>query len=175
MQALVDYFLKIDGIEGESPDKTYPGWIQLERWQWAEENSGRWGVGSGGGTGKVEMKDFEFRMVTNKASPKLFLMCATGQHLDSAKLVCRKSGQGQQDFMIVTFSNCLVSSFRTLGNVPLVMGQPTTTGDTAVILPMDEIKINFARIQIEYHEQLNDGTMGPAINAGYDLKLSTPI
>lgn len=24
------------------------------------------------------MKDFEFRMVSNKASPKLFLMCATG-------------------------------------------------------------------------------------------------
>lgn len=77
-KALVDYFLKIEGVDGESPDQTYPGWIQLQAWQWAEENAGRWGFGSGGGSGKVEMKDFEFRMVSNKASPKLFLMCATG-------------------------------------------------------------------------------------------------
>ena len=91
-KALVDYFLKIEGVDGESPDQTYPGWIQLQAWQWAEENAGRWGFGSGGGSGKVEMKDFEFRMVSNKASPKLFLMCATGEHIPQAKLVCRKSG-----------------------------------------------------------------------------------
>lgn len=33
---------------------------------------GALGLGGGGGSGKVEMKDFEFRMVSNKASPKLF-------------------------------------------------------------------------------------------------------
>lgn len=32
------------------------------------------------------MKDFEFRMVSNKASPKLFLMCATGEHIPQANL-----------------------------------------------------------------------------------------
>jgi type VI secretion system secreted protein Hcp len=172
--SLVDYFLKIDGVEGESPDAQYPGLIQLQSWQWAEENSGRWGFGSGGGAGKVEMKDFQFRMVSNKASPKLFLMCATGEHIPSARLICRKSGKGQQDFMIVTFSNGLVSSFRTLGNVPQpLVQQDTSTMDN--VLPVDEISINFAKIEIEYREQRNDGSMGAVIKAGYDLKLNAAV
>lgn len=171
--SLVDYFLKIDGVEGESPDAQYPGLIQLQSWQWAEENSGRWGFGSGGGAGKVEMKDFEFRMVSNKASPKLFLMCATGEHIAQARLICRKSGKGQQDFMIITFSNGLVSSFRTLGNMPTGLG--TGSQDVDNVLPMDEIKINFARIEVEYREQRNDGSMGAVIKAGYDLKLNATV
>lgn len=171
--SLVDYFLKIDGVEGESPDQQYPGLIQIQSWQWAEENSGRWGFGSGGGAGKVEMKDFEFSMVSNKASPKLFLLCATGEHIPQAKLICRKSGKGQQDFMIITFSNGLVSSFRTVGNMPLMMGNGSADVDN--VLPLDEIKINFARIEIEYREQRNDGTMGAVIKAGYDLKLNAAV
>ncbi|WON77455.1 Hcp family type VI secretion system effector [Serratia sp. UGAL515B_01] len=172
MAALVDYFLKIEGVEGESPDQNYAGWIQLQAWQWSEENAGRWGFGSGGGSGKVEMKDFEFRMVSNKASPKLFLMCATGEHVPQAKLVCRKSGSGQQDFMIVTFSNCLVSAFKTVGNMPLGAGE-RIEGDT--VLPTDLISLNFARIEIEYKEQKNDGSMGAVIKSGYDLKLNARI
>lgn len=172
MAALVDYFLKIEGCEGESPDQTYNGWIQLQAWQWSEENAGRWGFGSGGGSGKVEMKDFEFHMVSNKASPKLFLMCATGEHIPQAKLVCRKSGNGQQDFMTVTFSNCLVSSFKTVGNMPLNIAG---SQETDTVLPTDIIKLNFARIEVEYKEQKNDGTMGAVMKAGYDLKLNARI
>lgn len=172
MSALVDYFLKIEGVEGESPDQAYSGWIQLQAWQWSEENAGRWGFGSGGGSGKVEMKDFEFRMVTNKASPKLFMMCATGEHIPQARLVCRKSGNGQQDFMTVTFSHCLVSSFKTVGNMPPgVVGAPQV--DT--VLPTDVISLNFARIEFEYKEQKNDGSMGAVIKSGYDLKLNARI
>ncbi|CNI23689.1 Hcp family type VI secretion system effector [Yersinia pekkanenii] len=172
MAALVDYFLKIEGVDGESPDQNYPGWIQLQAWQWAEENAGRWGFGSGGGSGKVEMKDFEFRMVSNKASPKLFLMCATGDHVPQAKLVCRKSGTGQQDFLTVTFSNCLVSSFKTVGNMPFGKGEQE---ETATVLPTDAISLNFARIEVEYKEQKNDGSMGAVIKSGYDLKLNARI
>jgi type VI secretion system secreted protein Hcp len=173
MAALVDYFLKIEGVEGESPDKEYPGWIQVQAWQWAEENAGRWGFGSGGGSGKVEMKDFEFRMVSNKASPKLFVMCATGEHIPQAKLVCRKSGgSGQKDFLTVTFGNCLVSSFKTVGNMPLGQGGQN---EEATVLPTDAISLNFARIEVEYKEQKNDGNMGPIVKSGYDLKLNARI
>ncbi|MFG6730401.1 Hcp family type VI secretion system effector [Burkholderia pseudomallei] len=172
--ALVDYFLQIDGVEGESTDQQYRGLIQIQSWQWAEENSGRWGFGSGGGAGKVEMKDFEFRMVSNKASPKLFLMCATGEHIQNAKLICRKSGKGQQEFLTISFASGLVSSFRTLGNMPISqLGH--ASGEVDGVLPTDQIRINFAQIEFEYREQRNDGTMGAVIKAGYDLKQNAPI
>ncbi|MBN3860286.1 type VI secretion system tube protein Hcp [Neisseriaceae bacterium PsAf] len=174
MAALVDYFLNIDGVQGESPDSVYKGWIQLQSWQWGEENSGHWGFGAGGGAGKVEMKDFEFHMVTNKASPKLFLLCATGEHINKAQLVCRKAGKGQQDFLRVTFSNCLVSSFYTRGNI-LIENRSRKDFEENPVLPIDVIKLNFARIEVEYKAQNNDGSMGAAIKAGYDLKTNTRL
>ncbi|HGM5168722.1 TPA: type VI secretion system tube protein Hcp, partial [Serratia marcescens] len=43
------------------------------------------------------------------------------------------------------------------------------------VLPTDVIKLNFARIEVEYKEQNNDGSMGAVIKTGYDLKLNARI
>ncbi len=69
--------------------------------------------GGGGGAGKVTMQDFNFVMNVNKAAPKLFLACATGEHIKNAVLICRKAGKDQQEFMKFTFSDVLVSSYQT--------------------------------------------------------------
>ncbi|HFI5335088.1 TPA: Hcp family type VI secretion system effector [Serratia liquefaciens] len=162
---LVDYFLKIDGVIGESSDSKFPEWIQLQAWQWAQENAGRWGAGSGGGAGKVEMQDFEFRMLVNKASTKLFLMCATGEHIKNSQLVCRKAGSADP-FLTITFENCLVSSYRTLGNMPL---DNIHNDKVNIVSPVDIIKINFSGITYEYREQKTNGELGATIKSGYDL------
>src|SRR5271165_6880604 len=108
--ATVDYFLKIDGIEGESMDAKHKNEIQLQSWSFGESQQGAFVQGGGGGAGKVTMQDFHFTMQTNKASPKLFLSCANGEHIKSALLTCRKAGKEQQEFLKVTFTNLLVSS-----------------------------------------------------------------
>ncbi len=38
--ALVDYFLKIDGIQGESQDKTHKNEIEIESFSWGAIQSG---------------------------------------------------------------------------------------------------------------------------------------
>jgi type VI secretion system secreted protein Hcp len=169
----VDYFLQIQGVEGESAAKDHIGWIQLAAWHWAEENAGTWSQGGGGGAGKVQMKDFEFRMPTNKASPKLFKMCATGEHIKKALLVCRKSGNGQKPFLKVSFEDVLVSSYRTMGNVNAGFGNYDQ--DSEHVVPTDVIRLNFAKIEFEYMEQNPDGSMGAPIKSGYDLKASQAI
>src|SRR5947209_9384882 len=113
--AAVDYFVKIDGIEGESGDHKNPKQIQLESWSWGETQSGSHSYGGGGGAGKVSMQDFHFVMKVNKSSPKLMLACASGEHIPKAVLVCRKAGKDQQEFLKVTLSDLLVSSFQTGG------------------------------------------------------------
>src|SRR5436309_614292 len=60
--AAVDYFLKIDGIEGESQDSKHKNEIDLESFSWGETQSGTHGAGGGGGAGKVSMQDFHFVM-----------------------------------------------------------------------------------------------------------------
>src|ERR1035437_3532731 len=101
--AAVDYFLKIDGIEGEAQDKTHKNEIQLESFSWGETNAGTMAAGVGGGSGRVAMQDFHFVMKTNKASPKLMLACATGEHIKNGILTCRKAGKEQQEYLKYTF------------------------------------------------------------------------
>ena len=159
----VDYFLKIKGIDGESQDQKHPNEIQLESWSFGESQTGSFSYGGGGGAGKVQMQDFHFVMKSNKASPKLFQACATGEHIGDAILTARKAGTDPQDFLKWTFSDLLISSFQTGGQAH---------GDD---IPMDSISFNFAKVEIEYKEQDAKGQLGGPIKAGYDLKKSQKV
>jgi type VI secretion system secreted protein Hcp len=156
--AHVDYFLKIDTIEGESQDHKHKSEIPLESWSWGETNSGSFHHGQGGGAGKVVMQDFHFQKNVDKSSPKLMLACATGQHIKSAILTCRKAGKEQQEYLIVKFHDLLISSYQTGGS------------QGANHLPTDQISFNYTKVEIEYKEQKQDGTLGSPVKVGYDLK-----
>lgn len=152
----VDFWLTVDGVEGESKDSKLSNAFPLQSWSWGESNSGSWDVNGGGGSGKVKMKDFNFSMNFNKAAPKLFSMCASGEHIPNAKLTCRKAGGGQQDFLSISFSNLIVSSFESVA------------GDE-VVDPRVDVSINFAKIEINYQQQNEDGSVGATTTASYDL------
>src|SRR5690348_11028482 len=109
MAVNADYFLKIDTIPGESTDDKHKDEIDVESWTWSETQPGTFSGGGGGGAAKVNMGDFSFTMYTNKSSPKLMLACATGQHIPTAVLTCRKAGTEQQEYLRVTMSDLLVS------------------------------------------------------------------
>lgn len=156
--AIADYFLKIDGIQGESKDAKHKNEIQVESYSFGETNAGTHQSGGGGGAGKVSMQDFHFVMKINKATPKLFLACATGQHIPVATLTCRKAGKTPQPFLEVKMYDLLVSSFQTGG---------AGGGD---ILPMEQISLNFAKIEMKYLEQDEKGITKMAGEAKYDLK-----
>jgi type VI secretion system secreted protein Hcp len=156
--AAVDYFLKIDGIPGESPDAKHKDEIQVLSFSFGASQAGTMAFGGGGGAGKVQMQDFHFMMNVNKASPKLFLACATGEHIPKAVLICRKAGKEQQEYLTVTFSDLLVSSYQTNGD-----GQSNH-------LPTDSISLNFSKIEWDYKIQNEKGQLTPAAKVGYDLK-----
>ena len=156
--AAVDYFLKIDGIDGESSKNKHENEIELESWSWGESQSGTAAHGGGGGAGKVAMQDFHFVMKVSKASPKLMLACATGEHIKKAVLTARKAGKEQQEYLKVTLSDLLVSSYQTGGS---------GHGD---VVPTDQVSLNFSKIEVDYKEQKADGSLGGATPAGFDLK-----
>jgi type VI secretion system secreted protein Hcp len=156
--AAVDYFLKIEGIQGESMDHKHKDEIQIESWSWGETQAGSHGSGGGGGAGKVVMQDFHFVMKVNKSSPKLLLACANGEHIKGALLTCRKAGKEQQEFLKYKFSDLLISSYQTGGS-----------GGSDVI-PMDQISFNFTKIEVEYYTQKPDGGVVLGAKAGYNVK-----
>jgi type VI secretion system secreted protein Hcp len=154
----VDYFLKLDGIQGESQDKTHKNEIEIESFSWGATQTGTASHGGGMGAGRVSVQDFNFVMQVNKASPKLFLACAQGEHIKNAILVCRKAGKEQQEYLKVTFTDLLVSSYQTGG----------AGGGGAT--PIDQISLNFSKMEMEYKEQKADGTLSGGIKAGYNAK-----
>ncbi|MEK7255746.1 MAG: type VI secretion system tube protein Hcp, partial [Bacteroidota bacterium] len=132
--AAFDAFLEIEGIEGESKGGT----LEVESWSWGETNAGSLSHGGGMGSGKVSMQDFNFMKKTDKASPQLAKTCASGKHIASAKLFVRKQGGTQQEYYVITLSDCMVSSYQTGGS----SGVPT-----------DSFSLNFSKIEIVYCTQ----------------------
>ena len=163
--AAVDYYLEIDGIKGETQDSKMKGKgaIDIESWSWGESNSGSHSTGGGGGAGKVSMQDFHFVMKINKASPELFMSCAEGRHIKKAVLTCRKAGKDQQEFLVVTMTDVLVSSYQTGGS------------GHSDIVPTDQISLNFSKIDMSYKPQKTDGTLDAAVKGGWDLKANKKL
>ncbi len=161
--ANVDYFLKIEGVDGESTDDKHKGEIELESWSVGAVNAGSFSSGGGGGSGKVAMGDFNFTKKTDKASAKLLAACATGEHLKKATLVCRKAGTDQQEFLTIILSPLLVSAYQTAGSAH---------GD---VIPFEQIALNFGKIEYKYKEQKPDGSLGGEVIGGWDVTTNKKV
>ena len=154
--AQVDYFLKIDGVPAESMDDKHKGEIELESYSWGQVQSGSAGHGGGGGAGKVQPQDFHFVKKVDKASPVLMIACATGQHFKSVILTARKAGAGQQEYLKITMEDVLISSYQIGGSAH------------SDVVPLDQVAMNFAKLEMSYKEQKPDGSLGGEVKQKYD-------
>jgi type VI secretion system secreted protein Hcp len=160
--AAIDYFLKLDGVSGESRDSKHKGEIEVLSFSFGETQSGGSGPGGGGGgAGKVQMSDFSFTARTSKASPQLFLHCAQGKHIKQALLTVRKAGGSQQEYLKIKLNDVLVSSYALGG------------ADDAV--PDDSFSLRFAKISYDYSPQKPDGTLDAPVHAGWDLTKNVKV
>jgi type VI secretion system secreted protein Hcp len=154
--AAFDYFLKIDGIPGESTDAKHKGEIDVLTWSWGESQPAPASPGSGAGTGRVAMTDLHVSANLSKVSPQLLLACASGKHIKGAVLTGRRAGKGQADFLTFSLSDVLVSAYQ--------------TGGATAEAPLDSISLNFSKIEVSYKAQTAKGTLGPVVRAGWDRK-----
>lgn len=158
----VDYFLKINGIPGESNDEGHKDSMDLKSFDWGASNSAT-SRGGGGGSGKVSVHDISFLKNVDAASPILMQSVTTGKHLKDATLeLCLAGGDGQSlCYLKITLSDVLVSEYQIGGSV----------GD----LPTDHFSLNFAKIEFEYKPQKQDGSLGEPVKATYDLKKNQKV
>ncbi len=150
-----DNFLKIDGIDGESQDAKHKNEIEIDTWSGAVTNEPSTDYGGGSGTGVSYHEDFHFLKAVDKASPKLFQACASGEHIKKAVLTCRKAGKDQQEYIEMTFTDVLISSY-----------ENSNAGD----FNQDRFSFNCGKVEVQYKEQKPDGTLGGATKAGWDIK-----
>jgi type VI secretion system secreted protein Hcp len=158
----VDYFLKIDGIPGESKDAKHKDEIEALAFSWGVSQSGSAAPGGGGGgAGKAVFEDLLVVARTSKASPKLWLACASGQRIKSAVLTCRKPGKAPFEFLKITLTDVTITSYEIDGS------------DDE--LPLDQLALSFAKVETAYTPQDPTGKAQPPVKAGWDLKKNAKV
>jgi type VI secretion system secreted protein Hcp len=127
------FWLQVAGIDGPSTTKGFLKQIPLLGYGWGATNSGT-ATGTGGGAGKVTMQPLIIRKHVDKASPKLFLTCATGGHVSTVLLQGTKpAAKGAQTvYFKIKLTNVLVSSF-----------QQTESSDG---VPIEVVHLAFAKV-----------------------------
>jgi type VI secretion system secreted protein Hcp len=154
--AQADYFLKIDGIPGESTDSKHKDEIELVSFSWGLSNvHGHAGGAVGASSRRADFQDFHFTRPFDKASPQLFLACASGKHIKEANLSVRRAGKSQVEYLKIKFSDVLITTV-----------QDGAGGGDA---PQESVGLAFGRIDLEYHPQKASGAAAAALKAGWDL------
>ncbi len=157
-----DIFLKLDGVEGESGDHAHKNEIEILSFSFGAMQPSSAGRGTGAGVGKVMVHDFNFTKFMDKASPKLFLACANGQHLPTVTLTCRKAGGAQQEYSKIIMKDCIITAFN-------------HSGSGGHSLPTESVSIGFGSIEMEYKAQDEKGSLGGVVKAGWNLAKNTKI
>jgi type VI secretion system secreted protein Hcp len=153
-----DIHLKLGDIKGESTDDKHKDEIDVDSWSWGASNPGSMALGGGGGTGKVSFSDLTFVHRVDKASPNLWKACSTGEHIKEATLSSAKQGKGPQDFLIVKMSDVLITS--------VSLAESNGSGS----VPMENVGLQFAKVDLEYKPQKPDGSLDAGIHFKYDIK-----
>lgn len=161
--AIFECFLKIDDLESESTDDVHAGEIEVESFNWGELQPAVPGHGAGAGAGKVQSREFQFVKRVDKASPRLFVACATGRRYRQAVLSGRRPGAVRQDYLKITMEDVLVSSYEITG---------TIVGDAP---PVDQVCLRFARMEFSCREQKPDGSLGAEITEKFDFAAGRPF
>jgi len=152
-----DIFAKIGDIKGESLDDKHKGEIEVLSWSWGITQSGTMAHGSGGGEGKANFNDFNFTHHIDKASAVLMKACATGEHIKEATVTVRKAGKGQQEFLIIKMNDIIITGVA-----------PSGAGDGAATA--EHVALQFAKVDLEYKPQKQDGSLDAGLHFKYDIK-----
>lgn len=153
--AAVDYFIKIDGIEGESTDKVHSKEIQVESFSIGVSQAAQ--AVSGAGAGKPVFADTAFVTRISKASPNFYFDAASGLHLKTALLSARRVGEKTNtDFYTVKLEDVVISSVK--------------TGGSAAEVPTESVTLNFSKITWTYKPQKADGTYDTPVVHSWSLK-----
>ncbi len=132
----VDYFLKLDGVEGESSDANFKNQIQLMSWSWGASQVSSVAGSGGSGAGKVDMSDFSLMTYFDKSTPKFFKSIGLGTHIGSGTLSAVKSGAQGKPYLKVDFAEIFVTSVQMSGSSEV----PTVS----ISFTYNEIKIDYS-------------------------------
>jgi type VI secretion system secreted protein Hcp len=107
-------------------------------WSWEMSNHGKTHVGSGGGSGKVEVQDVSLTKYVDSSSPNPMLAYCKGSHFDNAVLTVRKAGGEEPvEYVQIKMTEVFITSVSTGGSG----GEERLT---------ENVTLNFAKVELDY-------------------------
>ncbi len=160
----VDMFLELDGIKGETSDKSFKSKNAMDilAWSWGMSNTGTFHSGTGGGAGKANFQDISVTKYIDLASPNLMLFCANGKHIAKGTITVRKAGENPLEYLKISLENILVTSYSTGGSG----GEERLT---------ENVSLNFAKVKVEYAQQDEKGAKKGSNDFGWNISENTKV
>ncbi|MFZ1470712.1 MAG: type VI secretion system tube protein Hcp [Paracoccaceae bacterium] len=154
-------YLKIEGIDGESKRADHEKEIDCFGVQFDARQASSSAVGSGRTRGRATLSDFTFLKWMDASSPYLMLACSKGKSFSEIVFTVRKdSGDAHLDYLIITLTNCIISSYR--------MSQTSPEADSSELIS-EQISISYEKVNFKYVVQADDHSKGDEHEVEYDL------
>jgi type VI secretion system secreted protein Hcp len=161
---MIDLFMKIEGVEGESSDDKHQKWMELLSLSLGVAHQGGGAQSSQGslaGGHRADFHDISFSKHLDGASTTLMLGCAGGQHFPSALIQQHRAGETKELFIEVKLTDVMISSYQ-LGS----------HGD----LPMEQLSLNFGKFEMKYMPTKVAGGKAAGVKSmGWDLKTNKKV
>lgn len=161
-----DAFLKIEGVDGESADDKHKNEIEVLSFSWGVTQP-RSGAASTAGSLSAERAQFHDLIVTkalDKATPKLAIACASGEHFKGARLELCRAGGDKEPYMEYKLTDVMITSVTPGGS-----GQ----GET---VPLEQVCMAYGKIELKYTQTKVEGGRGSGnVVAGWDLKANKKV
>jgi type VI secretion system secreted protein Hcp len=165
--AASDYFLKIDGIAGETQTLAMKGAIDVNSFGWGVENPTAIGSATGGaGTGKAQFDELTIDKAIDAATPAFFGRLGTGQPYPAAELIVRKAGAGPTAAPYLRY--CFTTVFVT---------DQEQSGSRSDDAPQETVKFRFGAVSQQYTRQITGPTApaGTVVSANWSQILNRPF
>jgi len=151
----VDFFLKLDSIQGESADDKHKDEIQLMSWSLGGSQVSSVAGTGGSGAGKADLSDLSIMKYMDKATPKLFKALISGTHITSGTLSAVKSGADGKPFLKITFDELFITSL-----------QHSASSE----IPTESVSFSYNKIKWDYSTQDEKGILTSVGAVTYELK-----
>jgi len=151
----VDFYLKLDAIDGESTDADHTGEIQLLSFSWGGSQVTAVAGTGGSGAGKADLADLSVMKYMDKASAPIFKALLTGTHIKTGVLSAIKAGAGGKPFLKLSFEELFVTS-----------QQVSASSE----IPSESVSFSYNKIKVEYSTQNEQGILTATGAVSYDLK-----
>jgi type VI secretion system secreted protein Hcp len=155
--ASADYYLKIDGVEGESTADRHAGEIDIESFTWGISQSSLLNCTT---SARTAFQPILIVKRIDKSSPVLMQAVANGKHIARAVLSAERAGERPFTFSRITFGELVVAGY-SLGVGPGA-------------LPVDQFSLSYATIKFEYIQQRPDGGAGKTTTFCWNVRANRP-